>query len=221
MEISDDHASRRGLMLVLTAPSGAGKSTLTRRLLNELPDVALSVSVTTRDPRPGEEEGVHYYFVDQAEFDRMARNGELLEDAHVFGQANRYGTPAGPVYDQLRRGIDVLFDIDWQGCEQLVDKAPEDVVRVYLLPPSIAELHARLVKRGQDSQDAIAQRMQTAHSELEHWQHFDYVLVNDDLAATYERLKTILAAERLKRKRRPGLGKIVDQMLADVTKLGT
>lgn len=220
MATCDDRLSRRGLMLVLTAPSGAGKSTLTRRLLQELPDVSLSVSVTTRAPRPGEEEGVHYYFIDRAEFDRLAATGELLEYANVFGQANRYGTPAAPVLEKLRQGIDVLFDIDWQGCEQLLAKAPEDVVRVYILPPSIPDLHARLVSRGQDNQETVTRRMRTARSELVHWDKFDYVIVNDDLDATYERLKTILTAERLKRKRRPGLTPLVDQMREDLTRLG-
>lgn len=220
MTTLDDTLERRGLMLVLTAPSGAGKSTLTRRLLNEVQDVALSVSVTTRDPRPGEEEGIHYYFIDKPEFERMAKAGELLEYANVFGQANGYGTPAKPVLEKLSKGIDVLFDIDWQGCEQLTEKAPGDVVRVYVLPPSIPELHQRLVTRGQDAPETIARRMRTARSELAHWEKFDYVIVNDDLDATYERLKAILLAERLKRARRTGLTPLLETMLTDLSQLG-
>ena len=212
----DDTLQRRGVMLVLTAPSGAGKSTLTRRLLEEDDQVSLSVSVTTREPRPGEEEGIHYFFIDRPTFDRMADEGELLEWANVFGASHGYGTPRAAVEDKIRSGVDVLFDIDWQGCQQLQEKAPDDVVRIYVLPPSIAELEQRLIKRGQDSSEVIAKRMRTAKSELDHWREFDYVLINDDLDATFEKLKAILTAERLKRARRPGLEPLVDQMFSDL-----
>lgn len=216
MDAIDDQIDRRGIMLVLSAASGAGKSTLARRLLSEVPGVSLSVSVTTRAPRPGEEDGVHYHFIDQDTFERMAAADELLEFAHVLGRPYGYGTPRQAVEAQLCVGVDILFDIDWQGYQQLRAKAPHDVVGVYVLPPSIGALQERLTARGTEASDEVDQRMRAAQAELERWTEFDYVVVNDDLDATFERLKAILTAERLKRERRSGLATLMDQMFADL-----
>ncbi|WP_397576877.1 guanylate kinase [Sphingorhabdus sp.] len=184
---------RRGLLFVLSSPSGAGKSTLSRMLLEADEKIALSVSYTTREPRPGEIEGVHYHFTDTATFKKMAADGEFLEWAHVFG--HRYGTPKGPVEDKLAAGCDVLFDIDWQGAQQLYQEAGPDVVRVFILPPSIEELERRLHSRAQDSEAA----------EIGHWDGYDYVLINDDVQTCFEKVRQILAAERMKRRRQKGL----------------
>ncbi|MGG7568227.1 guanylate kinase [Rhodovulum sp. DZ06] len=195
---------RRGLLFILSSPSGAGKSTLSRRLLADDEALGFSISVTTRKPRPGEEDGVHYHFRERAEFDRMVGAGELLEHAEVFG--NCYGTPRGPVEAKIDEGRDVLFDVDWQGGQQLRNSALGDaVVSVFILPPSIAELNRRLRARGSDSDEVIAGRMAKSRDEISHWAEYDYVLVNDDLDRCEAEIRAILAAERLRRARRPGL----------------
>lgn len=198
---------RRGLMLVLSSPSGAGKSTISRELLTRDGNLSMSVSLTTRPMRPGEQEGVHYYFVDHAEFEARVQRKELLEHAHVFG--NRYGTPRGPVEDAMRAGRDVLFDIDWQGTQQLSDSAGTDLVRVFILPPSAAELERRLTNRAQDSAEVIAHRMSKANDEMSHWSEYDYVVVNHDVAESVASVEAILKAERLKRRRQVGLSDFV------------
>jgi len=195
--------ARRGLMLVLSSPSGAGKTTLSRRLLAEDDNVTLSVSVTTRKKRPGEEEGRDYYFIDRKRFDEMVANGELLEHAEVFD--NSYGTPTKPVMQALERGRDVLFDIDWQGTQQLRDKARSDLASVFVLPPTIPELERRLRARAQDDYDTILHRMSKAADEMSHWAEYDYVIVNREIEQAFADVKAILAAERLKRARQPGL----------------
>jgi guanylate kinase len=199
--------ARRGLMLVLSSPSGAGKSTLSRMLLDADRSVELSVSTTTRSQRPGEVDGRHYHFVDRAQFDEMVRSGDMLEWAEVFG--NRYGTPRKPVEAALARGQDVLFDIDWQGTQQLRDKVSKDFVSVFILPPSIPELERRLHTRAQDSDEVIRERMAKAADEMSHWAEYDYVLLNEDIDKTFAQLQAILTAERLKRERQPGLSDFV------------
>jgi len=206
--------SRRGLMLVLSSPSGAGKTTLTRRLLSEDSDVVMSVSATTREPRPGEEDGKDYYFVTRERFDEMVENDQLLEYATVFG--NRYGTPRDPVAQALLWGKDVIFDIDWQGTQQLMSSSRAiDLVRIFILPPSIAALENRLRSRAQDSDETVAKRMDKAESEVSHWAEYDYVLVNDDLEETYENLKAIVRAERYRRERRPGMSDFVRGLMEE------
>ncbi len=195
--------ARRGLMLVLSSPSGAGKTTLSRRLLAEDANVTLSISVTTRKKRPGEEEGRDYYFIDRKRFDIMVENGELLEHAEVFD--NSYGTPTKPVMQALERGRDVLFDIDWQGTQQLRDKARSDLASVFVLPPSIPELERRLRARAQDDYDTILHRMSKAADEMSRWAEYDYVIVNREIEQAFADVKAILSAERLKRARQPGL----------------
>ena len=199
-----DQGTRRGLLIILSSPSGAGKSTLARMLMAWDPSLRFSVSATTRAPRPGEADGVHYHFVSEAGFKKMVANGEMLEHAHVFG--NFYGSPIGPVRAAIEAGRDVLFDVDWQGAEQIKHSALRDhVLSVFVLPPSIAELRRRLVERGQDAPEVIHKRMQKSWDEISHWHGYDYVLVNDDLDATFERLRTIVSAERLRLKQQPGL----------------
>jgi guanylate kinase len=199
--------ARRGLMLVLSSPSGAGKTTLSRRLLAEDAGVTLSVSVTTRKMRPGEVDGQEYHFIDRRRFLSMVENGELLEYAEVFD--NGYGTPTKPVMDALAAGRDVLFDIDWQGTQQLREKARTDLVAVFVLPPSVAELERRLRTRAQDDYDTILHRMAKASDEMSHWAEYDYVVINRDVNQAFADVKAILAAERLKRERRPGLSDFV------------
>ncbi|OQW80492.1 MAG: guanylate kinase [Proteobacteria bacterium ST_bin14] len=194
---------RRGVLFVLSSPSGAGKSTIARKLLADEPDLDMSVSATTRPIRPGEEDGKDYHFVGLDRFRDMVANHEFLEWAHVFGQ--RYGTPKAQVDAMLAAGKDVLFDIDWQGAQQLFQIAGGDVVRVFILPPSMEELNERLVRRATDSAEVIAARMQRATAEISHWDGYDYVLVNDDVEQCFRDVKTILAAERLKRSRQTGL----------------
>lgn len=195
--------NRRGVLFVLSSPSGAGKSTIARKLLADEPDLAMSVSVTTRPIRPGERDGVDYHFVSVEQFRDMVADHEFLEWAHVFD--HRYGTPKAQVDAMLRAGKDVLFDIDWQGAQQLFQIAGGDVVRVFILPPSMEELHQRLIDRKTDSTAVIDARMQRAASEVSHWDGYDYVLVNDDVEQCFRDVKTILAAERLKRSRQTGL----------------
>jgi guanylate kinase len=198
---------RRGMMLVLSSPSGAGKSTLTRMLLEVERDIDISVSVTTRPQRPGEVDGRHYQFIQPAQFDALVRQDALLEWAEVFG--NRYGTPREPVAAALARGHDVLFDIDWQGTQQLSQKAGKDLVSVFVLPPSATELERRLHTRAQDDEAVIARRMAKAADEMSHWAEYDYVIINHDLDDAFEQLRHILAAERLKRERQIGLPEFV------------
>lgn len=199
---------RRGLLLILASPSGAGKSTLSRRLLQWDGGIRFSVSATTRPPRPGEVDGREYHFRTRAEFLKMVAAGEMLEHAEVFG--NLYGSPRGPVEAALAEGRDTLFDVDWQGGQQIRNSAlGADVVSVFILPPSIAALEARLNGRGQDSAEVIAGRMARARDEISHWGEFDYVLVNDDIDRTEGELRTILAAERLRRMRQPALTEFV------------
>ena len=198
---------RRGLMLVLSSPSGAGKTTISRRLLEADPHLTLSISVTTRPKRPDEVHGRDYRFVGPNEFDRMRVAGELLEHARVFGRD--YGTPQEPVERALEAGRDVLFDIDWQGARQLKAKARDDLVGIFILPPSSHELHARLRRRAQDPDDVVAERMRRAPSEMSHWAEFNYVVVNRDLQESVESVRSILTAERLRRQRQVGLPEFV------------
>ena len=203
---------RRGLLFVLSSPSGAGKSTLSRMLLEADGQIALSVSFTTRPPRPGEVDGKDYHFTDVPTFKEMAAAGAFLEWAHVFG--HRYGTPKAPVEEVLAGGRDVLFDIDWQGAQQLYQEAGPDVVRVFILPPSIEELERRLRARNTDSDAVIEDRMARAKSEIGHWDGYDYVLINDDVERCFAQVRQILTAERLKRRRQKGLIGFVRDLVA-------
>jgi guanylate kinase len=198
---------RRGLMLVLSSPSGAGKTTLSRQLLDNDSQIQLSVSCTTRAKRPGEKDGVDYRFLDTASFRGMVDRGEFLEYAQVFG--NYYGTPRAPVEAALNTGKDVLFDIDWQGTQQLRDKVPADLVTVFILPPSTRDLEKRLLTRAQDPKDIVAERMAKAADEMSHYAEYDYVVVNRDIGTSLNRIKAILDAERLKLARQPGLSAFV------------
>ena len=195
--------ARRGLLLVLSSPSGAGKTTLSRRLLAEELGLVMSVSVTTRPPRPGERDGLDYQFVSRADFEAMIARGALLEYANVFG--NLYGTPRPPVETALSAGRDILFDIDWQGTQQLKQTARDDLVSIFILPPSAGELETRLKSRAQDPPEVVANRMAKAADEISHWPENDYVLVNDDVERALARIRAILAAERLRRDRQTGL----------------
>ena len=209
-----DGIARRGLMLVLSSPSGAGKTTLSRKLLDKDKNVMLSVSVTTRKMRPGEKDGQDYHFIDRRRFDALVEKNELLEWAEVFD--NYYGTPKKSVMDALAAGRDVLFDIDWQGTQQLGDKAPNDLVTVFVLPPSIPELKRRLHKRAQDDYETINRRMAKAADEMSHWFEYDYVVINRDLDQAFADVTAILAAERLKRERQPGLSDFVRGLQAKI-----
>ena len=195
--------TRRGLMLVLSSPSGAGKTTISRRLLEAEPGVTMSVSATTRPRRPGEVDGRDYFFVDPTEFSLMVNRGELLEHAKVFG--NYYGTPRAPVEAALKAGRDVLFDIDWQGTQQLQDSAPRDLVSVFVLPPTTRELERRLRSRAQDPDDVVAARMAKAADEISHYPEYQYIILNYDIERSTANVRSILAAERLKRERLVGL----------------
>jgi guanylate kinase len=198
---------RRGLMLVLSSPSGAGKTTLSRQLLDNDKQIQLSVSCTTRQKRPGERDGVDYRFVDTATFRGMIERKQFLEYAEVFG--NYYGTPRGPVDEALNAGKDMLFDIDWQGTQQLKDKGRADLVTVFILPPSTRDLEKRLLTRAQDTKEIVAQRMAKAADEMSHWAEYDYVVVNSDIGTSLTNLKAILTAERLKRERQVGMSGFV------------
>ena len=206
--------ARRGIMLIVSSPSGAGKTTLTRNLLKEEENVSLSISVTTRLRRSSEIDGVHYKFLSRRQFELMRDGGELLEWAEVHG--NFYGTPREPVETALAAGKDVLFDIDWQGTQQLYDSMRSDVVSVFVLPPTAQELKARLERRAEDTPDIIARRLKNAAEEIPHWQEYDYVLVNRDLDKSFARLRGILTAERLKRVRTADIQEFVDGLLADL-----
>jgi guanylate kinase len=204
--------ARRGLMFVLSSPSGAGKTTLSRLLLKSDRKIALSISVTTRPKRPGEVDGRDYHFIDRARFDAMVKKNELLEWAEVFG--NFYGTPRRPVLKVLEDGRDVLFDIDWQGTQQLREKARTDLVSVFILPPTARELERRLKRRAQNSKSEIGSRMAKARDEMSHWAEYDYVIVNRDKAGAFAEVRAILAAERLKRERQVGLSDFVRRLQA-------
>lgn len=204
--------ARRGLLLILSSPSGAGKSTLTRFLVDEDKHLKLSVSVTTREKRASEINNVHYNFISEKEFQDLRDRGELLEWAEVHG--NFYGTPWKPVEKVLSAGEDMMFDIDWQGTSQIVEKMPHDVVSVFLLPPSMAELKARLERRAEDTPEVIARRLSNAREEISHWESYDYVLINDDLEKTFLELKRILGAERCRRSRQTGMAQLIRKLLA-------
>jgi len=212
----DLKVARRGLMFILSSPSGAGKTTLADRLLTKDGELILSISATTRPRRPGEVHGQDYFFISEEEFIRMRDAGEFLEWANVFG--NLYGTPRGLVEDTLRAGRDVLFDIDWQGAQQLDEVAGEDVVKVFILPPSRQELERRLRARNQDPEDVVRGRMVKADAEMSHWAEYDYVIVNYELEESETLLRSILFGERLKRRRQVGLAKIVMDMVGESMK---
>lgn len=194
---------RRGVMLVLSSPSGAGKSTIARNLLAEFPDLTLSVSVTTRAKRGSEIDGKHYHFISEREFKMMAASDALLEHAEVHG--NFYGTPREAAENTMAEGRDMLFDIDWQGGKQLMEKARADVVSIFILPPSMEELKNRLVRRAEDTPEVIEKRLANAQAEITHWAEYDYVVINEDLEKAFNEVKSILVAERLRQDRRPGL----------------
>ena len=204
---------RRGLLLILSSPSGAGKSTLSRMLMDWDPTMRFSVSATTRAPRPGEEDGREYFFRTRIAFQEMVETGEMLEHAEVFG--NFYGSPRGPVEQAMKAGLDTVFDIDWQGGQQIKQAMRDDVVSIFILPPSIAELDRRLRTRAQDSDEVIAGRMAKSRDEISHWAEYDYVLVNEDLDLTFNHLKAILTAERLRRERQPQLSAFVRALNED------
>lgn len=200
---------RRGVMLVMSSPSGAGKTSISRRVLELEPELDLSISVTTRPQRPGETDGVHYHFISEEKFAAMAATGELLEHATVYGRM--YGTPRGPVEAALAAGRDVLFDIDWQGAQQLREAAGDDTVGIFILPPSLEILGQRLRTRAQDTDEAVRFRLAQVSSDVTHWPEYDYVLVNAEFEASIAAVRAILSAERLRRKRQPGLGEFVAQ----------
>jgi guanylate kinase len=215
--ITDIDIARRGIMLIVSSPSGAGKTTLTRLLLEKEEKINLSISVTTRQRRSSEVEGVHYYFVSPRRFEQMRDGGELLEWAEVHG--NFYGTPREPVETALDQGRDVLFDIDWQGTLQLYETMRADVVSVFVLPPTAEELKARLERRAEDTPEIITRRLKNAAEEIPHWKEYDYVLVNRDLEESLTRLRSILTAERLKRVREESITAFVNPLLSDLKAL--
>jgi guanylate kinase len=208
--MAGDGVERRGLMFVLSSPSGAGKTTLARELMSKVPGLQMSVSVTTRPMRPGEAEGKDYFFIDKQRFDAMVKNNELLEHAPVFDHF--YGTPRVPVEAALSAGRDVLFDIDWQGTQQLREKARQDVVSVFILPPSATDLEKRLHTRAQDSDAVIRSRMSRASHEMSHWAEYDYIVINRSIEEAFAEVKAILKAERLRRDRRTGLTSFVRKL---------
>jgi guanylate kinase len=211
--VQDGLIKRRGLMLVLSSPSGAGKTTISRRLLADQDNLQLSISCTTRQQRPSEEEGIDYHFVDEATFKRMVEGGEFLEHAKVFG--NYYGTPRAPVERALARGEDVLFDIDWQGTQQVKETAGDDLVSVFILPPTKDALEHRLRTRAQDPEDVVRQRMAKASDEMSHYTEYDYIVVNEQVEKSVSRVTSILQAERLRRSRQTGLHAFVSQLVED------
>lgn len=210
---NDPTENRRGLMLTVVSPSGVGKTSLTRRLVADHSDLHLSISATTRDPRPGEHEGRDYHFVDRSEFDRMVAADEFLEWAEVYG--HRYGSPKKPIMEALDHGQSVLFDIDFQGAMSIAEYAPTDTVKVYILPPSLAEMSRRLHARSQDSEEVIAKRLARAKSEVALWAKFDYVILNDDFDRAYSQLAHIYHAERMRRSRNPWIKDVIQDLLAE------
>ena len=209
-----DERRRRGILIILSSPSGAGKSTLSRRLLEFDPEVRFSISATTRPPRSGEQEGRDYFFKSRSQFEAMVDAGEMLEHAEVFG--NLYGTPRAPVEAAVARGQDVLFDVDWQGGQQIRNSSlREAVVSIFILPPSMAALESRLKLRGQDSPEVVARRMATSRDEISHWAEYDFVLINENLRQCEGELRSIILSERLRRDRQPGLGELVRRLNAE------
>lgn len=208
---------RRGLMLVISSPSGAGKSTIARNLLESDPHMSISVSVTTRKRRPSEIEGRHYFFKSIREFEGLRQTDALLEWAEVHG--NFYGTPRDAVETAMSEGQDMLFDIDWQGAQQLQEKMGGDVVSIFILPPTMAELQSRLHRRAEDTEEVIATRLANSRSEIEHWLEYDYIVVNEDLDSAFASVKAIVEAERLRRDRRPGLFEFVNGLLTETPKI--
>lgn len=209
--MSERNMERRGIMIVLSSPSGAGKSTLTRGLLADNPDIAMSVSATTRSPRRGEVDGQDYFFIDKDRFSEMRGDDQFLEHARVFD--NYYGTPSEPVFNALEQGRDVLFDIDWQGAQQLTEAASDDLIKIFILPPTLRELEKRLRSRAQDSDETIAKRMSKSEAEISHWAEYDYVIVNEDVEIAQAKLQTIINAERLRRKRQPWTSSFVKGLI--------
>ncbi|MDL2399937.1 guanylate kinase [Rhizobium mayense] len=209
--------ARRGLMLAISSPSGAGKSTIARTLLEIDKQIGLSVSVTTRQRRPSEIAGIHYHFVSPREFERLRDSDSLLEWAEVHG--NFYGTPREPVETAMAEGRDMLFDIDWQGAQQLQEKMPADVVSIFVLPPTMTELQSRLHRRAEDSEEVIATRLANSRAEIAHWREYDYVIINDDLTAAFDAVQSIVKAERLRRDRRHGMFDFVRGLLEETPKL--
>ncbi|MCM2292056.1 guanylate kinase [Allorhizobium sp. BGMRC 0089] len=205
--------ARRGLMLVLSSPSGAGKSTIARNLLDIDKQMGISVSVTTRKRRPSEIEGVHYHFISQREFERLRDSESLLEWAEVHG--NFYGTPREPVENAMAEGRDMLFDIDWQGAQQLQEKMAADVVSIFILPPTMTELQSRLHRRAEDTEEVIQTRLKNSRAEISHWREYDYVIVNDDLNAAFDAVQSIVKAERVRRDRRHGLFDFVEKLVTE------
>ena len=209
------HIARRGLMLVMSSPSGAGKSTIARNLLDRDKNISLSVSVTTRQRRQSEIEGIHYHFITKREFEVLRDSDQLLEWAEVHG--NFYGTPRAPVEQAMSEGRDMLFDIDWQGAQQLKEKMRADIVSIFILPPSMKELKARLKRRAEDQESVIETRLKNARLEIEHWKEYDFVIVNDDLDRAFAEVRAIVTAERLRRDRRPGLFDFISGLLDEKT----
>jgi guanylate kinase len=209
--MSNDNIQRRGLMLVLSSPSGAGKTTLSRKLLESDVSLTMSISATTRSPRSGEAEGKDYFFVSPSMFTQMVEGEAFLEHALVFG--HHYGTPKEPVMLALAKGRDVLFDIDWQGTQQLRQRAGDDLVSIFVLPPSHEELERRLRARAQDAEDVVQTRMAKANNEISHWAEYDYVVINDDLESTLQKIRTILDAERMKRGRQTGIAEFARKLM--------
>jgi guanylate kinase len=210
-ELPSSPIRRRGLMLVLSSPSGAGKSTVARNILEHDANISMSVRVTTRQRRPSEIHGVHYQFISKNEFIRLRDSDALLESAEVHG--NFYGTPREPVENAMAEGRDMLFDIDWQGADQMREKVRADIVSIFILPPSMTELKSRLKRRAEDSDEVIERRLANAREEISHWRDYDYVVVNDDLDRAYSAVRCIVSSERLRRDRRPGLSEFVGDLL--------
>ncbi|MDG1142044.1 MAG: guanylate kinase [Hellea sp.] len=209
--IQEMKLNRRGIMVVLSSPSGAGKTTLTKQILNTSRNILMSVSATTRQPRPGEVDGEDYIFLSKSKFSEMIDNDEFLEYAKVFD--NFYGTPRAPVEAALAGGFDIVFDIDWQGAQQLTQAAANDLVKIFILPPNMQELENRLRSRAQDSDDVIARRMSKSENEISHWAEYDYIIINENITEAIEELNTIVNAERMKRLRQPWLGSFVKKLV--------
>ena len=209
--IQEMKLNRRGIMVVLSSPSCAGKTTLTKQILNTSRNILMSVSATTRQPRPGEVDGEDYIFLSKSKFSEMIDNDEFLEYAKVFD--NFYGTPRAPVETALARGFDIVFDIDWQGAQQLTQAAANDLVKIFILPPNMRELENRLRSRAQDSDDVIARRMSKSENEISHWAEYDYIIINEDISEAIEELTTIVNAERMKRPRQPWLGSFIKKLI--------